>query len=116
MQEEMLHLGHKKSTEQKRYYSADEFENPFFVVVHAESSFPKKQNELRERIMSEIEEIKRNYDWVSLNGSPWSIPDGLPINRPILVCGFFDHICVQEHRDFLLGYRYEAYISKKGTY
>ena len=67
--------------------------------------------------MGEIEAIRQRYDWIPMNDWPPSkIPEGVPRNRPILVCGFYDGICVQEQSDSLRRKGYEAYISRQGTF
>lgn len=104
-------------SEIKRYYTANDFDNPFFVVVHAEGVEPGHQSkDLFTRILDEIERIKEKYDWVAMDEWPPSkIPEGLPKYRPILVCGFFDYYCVQKQRDSLSSKGYKAYISEQGT-
>jgi hypothetical protein len=107
-----------KELELKRYHTADELKNPFFVVVHAEGEVPTNLNpQLYDRVMNEIEAIREKHDWVPMNDWPPStIPEGVPKDRPILVCGFYDHVCVQEQRDSLRRAGYEAYISRQGTF
>jgi len=107
-----------KEIELKRYYTADELDNPFFVVVHAEGNVPTNLNpQLYDRVMNEIAAIKQGQDWTPMNDWPPSkIPEGVPRDRPILVCGFYDYVCVQEQRDSLRSVGYEAYISRQGTF
>lgn len=47
---------------------------------------------------------------------PQLIPRGVPRDRPILVCGFFEGQCVRDQYESLKLNGYNAYISREGTF
>ena len=101
------------------YRHSQEFPNPFYVIVHAKDAakdkIQRKHGSFR-RTLEAIESIRRNYDHAEINGSPKLIPQSLPDNRPILVCGFFRDACVAEQAKALLKKGYKTYISLEGTF
>ena len=94
-------------------------ENPFYVIVHvrdaARDKIHRKKGSFR-RVLEEIELIKRNYEYAEIQGCPTEIPEKLPKERPILVCGFFRDQCVTDQTKTLLINGYNAKISRLGVY
>jgi hypothetical protein len=104
--------------EELRYHSATEFDNPFFVLVHTRGEHPPNLNrEILDKVSREIAEIREKYDFVEMDEwPPQTIPQGVPKDRPILVCGFFGGQCVMDQRNSLKRNGYDAYISREGTF
>ncbi|MEM0465529.1 MAG: hypothetical protein QXW97_02400 [Candidatus Pacearchaeota archaeon] len=101
--------------------SANEFKNPFYIIVHSQTPFNdkylRKKGSIR-KVLTEIVNIKRKYDFASIDDltpEDTILPE-IPKNRTILVCGFFRDICVKTQVICLKKRGYNAYISKEGTY
>jgi len=61
--------------------------NPLFVIVHevCVNSYC---------VTKEIERIKREEDFITITGHTGSIPDNVPKQREVKVCGAYGEICV----------------------
>ena len=101
-----------------RYKLASEVENPFFVIVHAKGAYrdPVCQDKLSKLVISEIERIKARYNHVHVEELPLSVvPEGIPYDSTILVCGFYDRVCVEDERKTLQSAGYNFFVSREGT-
>jgi len=89
--------------------------SPFYVIVHASQIDldPEVDGETRENLKTELKFIEDNFDHTT--GGPFRLANGVPHNRPILVAGAYDAICVGQQHDLLLKAGYDAYMSKEGT-
>lgn len=89
--------------------------SPFYVVVHKNVIDDDEQidEETRKRLLDEIDFIEQNFEHTS--AGPFQIALGIPDNRPIIVCGAYDAICVGQQHDLLVKGVYDTYISKEGT-
>lgn len=99
------------------------FENPFYVVVHSKDFIPKFPLDIdrANRVLSEIDFIRtfedENYVELDQQTPPETILSGIPMDRPILVCGFFGDICVKQQRDALRRTGYDnSHICSEATY
>jgi len=102
-----------------------EFENPFFVVVHANPDKADRHldSTFLNQVRSEIAEIKASHEFTEMNTwPPTRIPERVPKDRPILVCGLFysrvnhPRLCVEDQCESLRQNGYDAHVSAKGTY
>lgn len=103
-----------------RYASGHNFENPFYVIVHAdqidvEMDAGNLTKDIGLKVKAEIEEIKSRYPNNWTRAGPHSLATGVPLARPVLVCGVFENVCVSEQYRRLLKAGYEAYISREGV-
>lgn len=89
--------------------------SPFYVVVHknAIEADPELDEQTRKKLLEQIRFIGQNFDHVS--AGPFEIAHGVPYNRPVIVCGAYDTICVGQQHDLLIKGGFDAYISKEGT-
>lgn len=89
--------------------------SPFYVIVHETVIVDDSEinEQTRKKLLKEIEFIKQNFDHVS--AGPFEIASGVPRNRPIIVCGAYDAVCVGQQHDLLVRGGYDTYISKEGT-
>jgi hypothetical protein len=89
--------------------------SPFYVIVH--KSQIDRDSELdeqaRKKLLEEISFIEKNFDHAY--AGPFRMANGVPNNRPIIVCGAYDAICVGQQHDLLIKAGYDTYISKEGT-
>ena len=99
------------------------FENPFYVVVHAEDARIIPNSSIIDvpkfcKVHFEIDFIRLFEDYRELGRkvSEDVVLDGIPKDRPVLVCGFFGDDCVRKQRDALRRTGYDAYICKEATY
>lgn len=110
-------LGH---LDNPRYAFEHDFENPFYVIVHADQidaemiagNIPR---DLGLKVKAEIHEIKSRHPDNWTKAGPFILATGVPRDRPILVCGAFLEVCVFEQYRRLLDAGYDAYISKEGV-
>jgi len=103
-----------------RYASERDFENPFYVVVHTdqidvEMGAGNLQRNLGLKVKAEIEGIKSRHPNSWTKAEPYNLATGVPSERPVLVCGAFEEVCVSEQYRKLLQAGYDAYISKEGV-
>ncbi|MFH1832859.1 MAG: hypothetical protein ABH816_01645 [Candidatus Levyibacteriota bacterium] len=89
--------------------------SPFYVVVHknAIEADPEIDEQTRKKLLEQIRFIEENFDHVS--AGPFERASGVPSDRPIIVCGAYDAICVGQQHDLLIKGGFDAYISKEGT-
>lgn len=102
-----------------RYASEKDFENPFYVVVHAdqidrEMTSGNLSKDIGLKVKEEIEGLKLRYSDSWIKAGPHILAN-VPSNRPILVCGAFREICVSQQYERLLKEGIDAYISKEGV-
>jgi|SRR3989338_873605 len=103
-----------------RYASDTDFTNPYIVVVH-ENQIPAEINagnlapEVGAKVLQQISEIKARHPRSWSTGSPFTVSSEIPKDRPIVVCGAFEEICVREQYIKLLTAGHDAYISTEGT-
>ncbi len=102
------------------YRSGSDFEDPFYVIMHfdpdIDPSYLDRGMQDYRRVLLEIETIRQEYDHLFHEGDEREILPDVPQDRPILVCGFFDGVCVQIQTEALERSNYEAYVSREGTY
>lgn len=95
--------------------------DPFYVIVHAdgakEDSYHKRDPNFR-KVLRRIEGIKMSEDYIEIDNysDPKNVPEGIPYNRKIKVCGFFRDICVKDQKDALRCKGYDAEIARKASY
>lgn len=89
--------------------------SPFYVVVHknAIGDDPELDEQTRKKLLKQIRFIEENFDHVS--AGPFERAPGVPSNRPIIVCGAYDAVCVGQQHDLLIRGGFDTYISKEGT-
>ncbi len=102
-----------------RYACETDFTNPYFVIVHQnvialEVAAGNLDSTVADKVNKEIEGIKLRHPTSWTKGSPFSVPLGIPKNRPILVCGAYENVCVASQYDKLMNAGYNAYISREG--
>jgi hypothetical protein len=89
--------------------------SPFYVIVHANQidNDIEVDEQTRARLKAELKIIEDNFDHTT--AGPFRLADGVPHNRPILVAGAYDAICVGQQHDLLIKAGYDTYVSKEGT-
>jgi hypothetical protein len=103
-----------------RYANERSFDNPFYVVVHAdqidvEMNAGNLQRDLGLKVKAEIEGLKSRHPDSWTNAGPHFLATGVPSDRPVLVCGAFEDVCVSQQYRRLLQAGYDAYISREGV-
>ena len=103
-----------------RYANEKSFDNPFYVVVHAdqidvEMSAGNLQRDLGLKVNAEIEGLKSRHPDSWTKAGPHFLATGVPSDRPVLVCGAFEDVCVSQQYRRLLQAGYDAYISREGV-
>ena len=103
-----------------RSASENDFSNPYFVVVHQnqidnEVNAGNLDPNFAKRINDEIEAIKFRHPNSWTKGSPFFVPPEVPRDKPILVLGAFEDVCVSEQYRQLIEAGYDAYISREGV-
>ena len=103
-----------------RYASEKDFDNPFYVVVHAdqidvEMGAGNLQRDLGLKVKAEIEGLKSRHPDSWTKAGPHFLAIGVPSDRPVLVCGAFEDVCVSQQYGRLLQAGYDAYISREGV-
>ena len=100
--------------------SRTNFDNPFYVIVHAQGAFPTLEMDRRKfyRVLSEIDFVRNFEQYVELDQltPPDVILPGIPREKPVLVGGFLGNVCVKEQRDVLRRAGYNAFICSELTY
>lgn len=89
--------------------------SPFYVVVHKNVIDDDRQidKKTRKRLLDEIGFIEQNFEYTE--ASPFEMANGVPYDRPVIVCGAYDAICVGQQHDLLIKGGYDTYVSKEGT-
>lgn len=89
--------------------------SPFYVVVHKNVIDDDRHidEETRKNLLKEISFIEQNFEHIS--AGPFVRAPGIPHDRPVIVCGAYDSICVEQQHDLIIKGGYDAYISKEGT-
>jgi len=103
-----------------RYASERDFDSPFYVVVHAdqidvEMGAGNLQRDLGLKVKAEIEGLKSRHPTSWTKAGPHILATGVPSDRPVLVCGAFEDVCVSQQYRRLLQAGYDAYISREGV-
>ncbi|MCL5073504.1 MAG: hypothetical protein M1308_21815 [Actinobacteria bacterium] len=90
-------------------------QSPFYVVMHknAIEADLEIDEQTRIKLLEQIKFIEENFDHTS--AGPFERASGVPSDRPIIVCGAYDAICVGQQHDLLIKGGFDAYISKEGT-
>jgi len=109
-----------KYLENPRYASETDFDKPFYVVVHAdqidvEMNAGNLQRDIALKVKEEIRSLKLRHSDSWTKAGPFTLAIGVPYDRPVLVCGAFEEICVSQQYGILIEAGYDAYISKEGT-
>lgn len=100
--------------------SRKDFYNPFYVIVHSDEALKNRifHGKRFGGVLEEIEFIKQFEDFHELGSfeDPEQVNYEIPINRPVLVCGFFRDCGVKIQRDALRERGYDAHACLEGSF